>query len=259
MFKYQEKLSFMALFRDYEMTAQEYINFCKHFMIRLQAYDERFKTIYSWGLTAKKSGYIKEDLSDFDEVVFKQLSRSIAYINPDSDNKKLTLQSRNRVSFMHSFSNTNKSKDKISVSISGGVCSHAAISYTGLGGIYFNYSNDLQEQLTLSELLDRLEFTVSVVPLLYSSIGYISFSNIVNELDIDKKLDEIKINWITYTNRIETAEVLPDYVSYKKLPTGVIFWLSESKITADDTEYVEKAIEVRNILAKHDLLKYNQH
>ena len=114
----------------------------------------------------------------------------------------------------------------------------------------------MQEQLTLSELLDRLEFTVSVVPLLYSSIGYISFSNIVNELDIDKKLDEIKINWITYTNRIETAEVLPDYVSYKKLPTGVIFWLSESKITADDTEYVEKAIEVRNILAKHDLLKY---
>ena len=110
---------------------------------------------------------------------------------------------------MHSFSNTHKSKDKISVSISGGVCSHAAISYTGLGGIYFNYSNDLQEQLTLSELLDRLEFTVSVVPLLYSSIGYISFSNIVNELDIDKKLDEIKINWITYTNRIETAEVLP--------------------------------------------------
>ena len=101
-----------------------------------------------------------------------------------------------------------------------------------------------------------MEFTVSVVPLLYSSIGYISFSNIVNELDIDKKLDEIKINWITYTNRIETAEVLRHYVSYKKLPTGVIFWLSESKITANDTEYVEKAIEVRNILAEHDLLKY---
>ena len=42
----------------------------------------------------------------------------------------------------------------------------------------------------------------------------------------------------------------------KKLPTGVIFWLSDTKITADNMEYVEKAIEVRNILAKHDLLKY---
>ena len=256
MFKYQEKLSFMALFRDYEMTAQEYLDFCRSFIVRLQDFDERFKTVYSSGFSAKDCKYIKDDLSDFDEVVFSQLDQGVAYINPDPANKKLTLQSRNRVSFMHSFSNTHKSKNKISVSISGGVCSHAAISYTGLGGIYFDYSNDLQEQLTLSELLDRLEFTVSVVPLLYSSIGYISFSNIVNELDIDKKLDEIKINWITYTNRIETAEVLPDYVSYKKLPTGVIFWLSESKITADDTEYVEKAIEVRNILAKHDLLKY---
>ena len=121
MFKYQEKLSFMALFRDYEMTAQEYLDFCRNFIVRLRDFDERFKTVYSVGFTAKSCRYIKEDLSDFDEVVLSQLSRSVAYINPDPANKKLTLQSRNRVSFVHSFSNTHKSKNKISVSISGGV------------------------------------------------------------------------------------------------------------------------------------------
>ena len=131
-----EEIDLLTRFKNYSMTVQEYLDFYRNFIVRLRDFDERFKTVYSVGFTAKSCRYIKEDLSDFDEVVLSQLSRSVAYINPDPANKKLTLQSRNRVSFMHFFSNTHKSKNKISVSISGGVCSHAAISYTGLGGIY---------------------------------------------------------------------------------------------------------------------------
>ena len=249
-----KKISFLTRFKDYGMTAQEYLDFCKNFIVHLRDFDERFKTIYSWGFTAKASKYIKDDLSDFDEVVFNQLDEGVAYINPDPNNKKLTLQSKCKIGFMHSFSNTHYDNNQKSVYISCG-----KINKPGLGVINFEHSKDLQNNLTLDELIIHLNFIINIVPIVYASIGYTRFIIDVNDTNRIAHDEEIDIGWITYTNRIETAEVLPDYVSYKKLPTGVIFWLSDTKIAADNMEYVEKAVEVRNILAKHDLLKYNQH
>lgn len=250
-----EEIDLLTRFKNYGMTAQEYIDFFKNFIVCLRDFDERFKTVYSIGFTAKSCRYIKEDLSDFDEVVLSQLSRSVAYINPDPSNKRPTLQSKCKSNFMHSVSNTHRDDNHVTVSITGGKIEGEEIS---LGAVNIEYSKDLQETLTLDELLARLEFMVGVLPLAYAMIGHTLVMSKINN-GLNKNLDEIKIGWITYTNRIETAEVLPDYVSYKKLPTGVIFWLSDTKIAADNMEYVEKAIEVRNILAKHDLLKYNQH
>ena len=154
--------------------------------------------------------------------------------------------------FMHLVSNTHRDDNHVTVDITCGKIEEEEIS---LGAVNIAHSKDLQETLTLDELLARLEFMVGVLPLAYAMIGHTLVMSEINN-GLNKNLDEIKIGWITYTNRIETAEVLPDYVSYKKLPTGVIFWLSDTKIAADNMEYVEKAIEVRNILAKHDLLKY---
>lgn len=247
-----EEIDLLTRFKNYGMTVQEYLDFYRNFIVRLRDFDERFKTVYSVGFTEKSCRYIKEDLSDFDEVVLSQLSRRVAYINPDPANKKPTLQSRCKSNFMHSVANTHRDDDCVLVRIT---CGRIEREEIGLGAVNIEYSKDLQETLTLDELLARLEFMVGVLPLAYAMIGHTLIMDEIND-GLNENLDEIKIGWITYTNRIETAEVLPDYVSYKKLPTGVIFWLSDTKIAADNMEYVEKAIEVRNILAKHDLLKY---
>ena len=247
-----EEIDLLTRFKNYSMTVQEYLDFYRNFIVRLRDFDERFKTVYSVGFTEKSCRYIKEDLSDFDEVVLSQLDKGVTYINPDPANKKPTLQSKCRINFMHFVANTHRRNNHVTVSITCGRIEEEEIS---LGAVNIAYSKDLQETLTLDELLARLEFMVGVLPLAYAMIGHTLIMDEIND-GLNENLDEIKIGWITYTNRIETAEVLPNYVSYKKLPTGVIFWLSDTKIAADNMEYVEKAIEVRNILAKHDLLKY---
>jgi len=66
------KISFLTRFKNYGMTVQEYLDFYRNFIVCLSDFDERFKTVYSVGSTAKSCRYIKEDLSDFDEVVLSQ-------------------------------------------------------------------------------------------------------------------------------------------------------------------------------------------
>ena len=75
---------------------------------------------------------------------------------------------------MHFVANTHRRNNHVTVSITCGRIEREEIS---LGAVNIAYSKDLQETLTLDELLARLEFMVGVLPLAYAIHDWSYFSD----------------------------------------------------------------------------------
>ena len=104
------------------MTVREYLAFSKNILSELKAFSDDFKQLYAWGSEAHHGKFLKEDLRDFDPVVFEQIKdEKIAYVNPDKTNKDFTLDSKSFIGFSNSYS-TDKDykKEQITITISAG-------------------------------------------------------------------------------------------------------------------------------------------
>ncbi len=236
-------------FRNEDMTAQEYITFSKKILRALKSYSDEFKSLYAWGTEAEQGTYLKEDLSDFDQVVFKQLNNNeIAYTNPDKTNKNFTLDSKSFVDYHNAYStDKNYKNDQITVTISAGKENPEIDDY---GILNIEFSESLLPKIEFIDFINLVEYCVDLIDPIYLVV-------ISNELRREVNLSELNywIGWINYFSDPAIAKVLPDDVERKIIPNkGVLFWLSKDKVFSTNDLEVQKAIEIRNILNKNGFL-----
>lgn len=256
-----EEIFFQVLFKNNGrlLSAQEYLDFSKEFLLKLKEFDPCFHNVYAWGKTARAGRYLQEDLSDFHEVVFKQIySKGACYINAEGQpEKEFSLSSRCCSGYLNSYSSSKSDRDKkISISIS-----HLGELNNVSDVLVFDFNKHLQQELNLHDLIARLEFTINNLPVLRTYIGSYEFTKIA-PLPKDEALrktvqNTIRIGWINYLWNPEVDKILPAEISRKVLPNGgVIFWLTEEKALSTNQEAVEKAIMVRDAFEKHGLIEF---
>ncbi|MDR2951307.1 MAG: hypothetical protein LBV71_19130 [Prevotella sp.] len=244
-----EEIDILTRFPNREMTAREYLMFSKNILLQLKSFSSDFNALYAWGSETNMGRYLKDDLSDFESVVFNQLKDdNIAYSNPDKSNKKFTLDSKCFIGYNNSYStNDNYKQSQITVTIGAG---KENPSNDDVGILNFEFSEILQSKLNLPNLIQLLEFSINLVNPYYGTISSFEFGKKTN-----KKKDNIEIGWITYIFNKEVFKLLPKNVGKKILSNGgVIFWLSEERPLSTNERAVQKAIEIRNILAEHEFL-----
>jgi hypothetical protein len=245
-----ENYKILIRFPNRKMTAKEYILFSKNILLQLQNFANDFKTLYAWGSESNTGVYLKEDLSDFESVVFSQLNDTdIAYSNSDELNKKFTMDSKCFIGYSNSYSTNKDHKQKqITVTIGAG---KENLKNEDMGILNFEFSKSLQTSLDLSYSLKLLEFSINLVNPYYGTI-------ISNELRRKVSIDNENywIGWINYFADKEVLSFLPTNINAKLLfDKGVIFWLSEEIPTSTNDEIVQKAIRIREnikgILSNH--------
>ena len=70
------------------VTPREYIVKSKEILTELEQFHPIFKNLFGWGSEANLRQGFKEDKSDFEEIVFKQiLDKQIVYFNENTDDK----------------------------------------------------------------------------------------------------------------------------------------------------------------------------
>jgi hypothetical protein len=241
-----ENYKVLIRFPNREMTAKEYILFSKDILLQLQHFADDFKTLYAWGAEANAGVYLKEDLSDFESVVFSQLNDTeIAYSNPDKSNKKFTMDSKCFIGYSNSYS-TNKDykQQQITVTIGAG---KENLKNGDMGILNFEFSKSLQPNLDLSYLLKLLEFSINLVNPYYVTV-------ISNELrrKVSINNENYWIGWINYFADKEVLNLLPANINTKLLfDKGVCFWLSEKMPASTDEDIVQKALQIRENIKEY--------
>ncbi len=245
-----EEIYILTRFPNKEMTAQEYIVFSKDILQKLQAFSPLFKTLYAWGTSATAGRYLKEDLSDFEQVVFEQLvDDERAFINPDTTNKNLTLNSKWYSGYSNSYS-TDKDykKEQITVSISAG-----SNDLDNAGILNFEFSNKLQPKLSLQKMMELMEFCIELVNPYFITTSSFEFRKKTNE-----ESQDYKIGWINYFKDKQVKDLLPKDIKNKAFNNGgVLFWLSEEVALSTNQLAIEKAKSIQEILLPKGLLKHD--
>ncbi|GHT15295.1 hypothetical protein FACS189426_22740 [Bacteroidia bacterium] len=237
-------------FKSPTMTAREYLDFSKNILIRLAEFDSIFRDLFGWGTKANARRQIDPSLNDFYEIVFKQIEdKTIAYENPDPDNKNFTLDSKCFIGYGNSYSNTTRKKDgQITVSIEAG-----KDTQTGILIIEFPECNFIRfnEYAYVRSLFQKC------IQMLNPVYGYIISDAIIELNNADR--NESEIGWFTYLGEKNILNILPDYIYKEELENGTLFLLSKDipDVSNRETEY--KIKEIRKSLMKKNLLNIKNH
>lgn len=227
-----------------EMTAQEYIAFCKKILISLKSIDDVFKIANTIDLTNHKSYFFKEDLSDFTAENLKLIIEEqddIAYKNPIEENKELTKESKSWMGFSSTIffgGNDNiESKSDVSLYISQGSYENSSAS------IKIDFSKDLQQQLSevyVFRLIEELAKTVD--------IEFASATSSLFFLKVRRK-GQNPIGWINYTTNNMISSILHADENQKQLDKGTIFSIAGKDLFgADNITLIERSIEISDSL-----------
>ncbi|MDR2121453.1 MAG: immunity 52 family protein [Tannerella sp.] len=249
-----EQIDFLIRFPNKEMTAREYIGFCKIILKSLLNASSDFTTVGIWSQVKKANYNFDMNLTNFEETILKEMqieSEEYAFINENESEKNLMPDSRSYGNFAFSFAfsfNGDESRE-MGVSIWAG---DSGNKETGI--LNFTFPEKTESSITLKKILPLLKINIDLVNPYYATISSFEFRKKANQKD-----DKFKIGWINYFSDKQTASLLPKDVSKEVLPNGgVIFWLSEERTVSTNETLVAKATEIRNILAKKGLLKYSQ-
>ena len=247
-----DKIKILTRIISEEMTALEYIGFCKGLLADLMAISPDFKNLSVWDDETDKVFYLQDDLSDFDERNFYRIiheDKELAYKNTDSTNKDLSLCSKSWAGF-HSlffFADTKgTSVSDIKISLTQG-----SYEPNDICVINIEFSDVYQSKLTK-------EFIEAIISVLAKHCKLIYVAAISNEFrsKVAKKGQDLWIGWLTYINRIEISDLLPADIEQKPLKDGVLFSLSSERVESTDEALVQTAIEIRDVLGEKGLLNY---
>ena len=247
-----EKLEIMTRIMSEEMTALEYIGFCKRLLADLMAISPDFKNLAIWDDETDKVFYLQDDLSDFDERNFYRIiheDKELAYKNSDPNDKDLTLHSTSWAGF-HSlfFFSDDKNSDISNITIS---IDQGSYQSNAIRAISIKFSDTYQSKLT-KEFLEAIIATLAKhFKLIYASVYTDEFWR-----SVFIKKHKLWVGWLTYINRREISDLLPADIEQKPLKDGVLFSLSSERVESTDEKLVQTAIEIRDVLGEKGLLNY---
>lgn len=241
-----EEISLIIRFKNRILTVEEYIEFSKIILIKLENIHPIFQNLFGWGHEINLLSNFKLDKNDFKEVVFNQINdKDIAYNNIDSNNKDMHLDSRSWIDFSNSYSNTKKQEDgQITVKISCG----GTTSKTGSLIIDFPIYNypEFKKYTFVSNLM-------KICIGLFDDVEYaVVISNLFRRKVRSEKTN-MWIGWITYIPNISVFNILPSFIHKEYFNKGVLFSFSEIPPLIQNKD-VEVAIRIRNELQIRGIL-----
>jgi hypothetical protein len=241
-----EAFELIIHFKSPTMTTREYINFSKDILKQLSEFDPIFKNLFGWGTKPNARKQIASDLSDFDEIVFKQLADfdEIAYENPDPNDKESGWDSKCFIGYGNSYSNTARIKEgQITVSIDAGKDIKTGVLIIKFPQYHFPQYNDYSHI--------KMLFLKCIKMLKHVYYGCV-ISDEIWEFN-NSKTNEIDIGWFTFLPQKNIMEMLPDDIYKEEVENGTLFTLS--KDPADSNVNMEKKVKkIRKSLTKIRLL-----
>lgn len=234
-----------------ELTAKEYIFYCKSFIIEIK---KTFPNMYLSVLDKEDNFFFfKDDLSDFNESNLYNIiieDEEIVYYNPNKENKNLTIDSTSWLPFSSLFFLTENinihSIPDISISISQGVktfSSPAGVTINFSESFFIKINNKILKKIFLClENTNDLRYAVAISDVFLDSVE-------------DKKYN-LWIGNLTYFSNKNIFHLLSKSISNSnfEIHTTHLGSLIILNSIESSEENIKKAIEIRDILGKEGLL-----
>jgi len=235
----REEIILMARYKSRKLTAKEYLDFSKKVLLALRPIHPIFRNLCGWGTEAHHWHCFKHDLSDFDEIVLKQIDdKNRAFINEDKNDKNLCLNSYSYSTFSNSYSNTKEVIDgRVTISISDG-------KEKGLGFINIKFPQvNYPEFNDISFCKNLIEKCIELTHAEYAVI----LPNSLRE-NVEKIEGKFWVGSFTYFSRNEIFNLLPKETNKEKLSKGTLFWLFNEKASVVDNNKIDEAIKIKENL-----------
>ncbi len=235
--------------KNVELTPKEYINISKDILLALEEFDDVFKNFFGWGKNASSRSYFKSDKSDFEQIVFGHIKdEEIVYYNTDKTDKEMRWDSKSRLPYTNSYSNTTKIKEgQITITFSMGSINdklgNFLISFPKYN--YPKFSDRAYVELLFKKCLSMFEVEYGVV--------------ISNEFRNQVKLNNHKrwVGWMTYFKDVEIYNVLPAEIEKEIYQLGTLFTMSKDRPDSNNKQLIKKTIEISELLQERGCLDAN--
>ncbi|MFV0305046.1 MAG: hypothetical protein ACK5IC_06165 [Moheibacter sp.] len=245
-----EQLTLIIRFKNKAMTPKEYVAFSKEILLKLEDFNPIFKNLFGWGHEANAKSHFKQDKSDFEEIVFKQIEeKDITYINKEVQDKEMHWDSYSWANYGNSYSNTTKQDEKVSVSINCGS------SEKEVGSFIIEFPQNNYPEFYDKNFVTRL---LEYCMIFFSEIFYATVIG-------DKFRSKVRITnysfWIGWINFLPYEIIyglLPENIEKLKIKNGTLFSISKTVITEDDEHIITEAIEIRDMLGAKGFLNYKK-
>ncbi|NTD97590.1 hypothetical protein G6M26_08775 [Agrobacterium tumefaciens] len=236
----KEKVMLRLRFDKADLTAEKYINFCKSILKSLMNFDSYFSDFGSWNLHTNSAISFRDDFEDFYDKVFQQINdEEIAYINSNSEDKDLQDDSIIPFGFRTSYTPNSGIESNANISIDVSPTSSSRSSFF----IFEFPSEQIEKFIDIHFVIALLKNLQTILHPIDGTILTKPFFHKVNKKDFDPP-----IGWITYLNDSSKIENVSVDLRKEFASDGVILLLKESCPDSNDIEYVNKAIEIRDIL-----------
>lgn len=226
------------------MDAAEYISYCKNLIMQLKEIDPVFNVVGIWSDLQKCDYYFNQDLSDFGDIVFAEMqeeSKEYTFINMNTDDKILHLDSKNDINFGFTCGFGENEESDISIYIS-----YGSIDKSEFGIINFEFSDDYQQTMPESVLNGVVNLFVNNEKTL--NVAVLS-SELEDEIIEREEDDDYMIGWITYLRNKNVTAYLPPEITKENKENGVLF-------SFNPTSTIPEVMKVTQSLCKEGFLKY---
>jgi hypothetical protein len=225
------------------MTAVDYLEWIEGFLKTLRTSDQIFSMLYVVGRAGNNNIFIDPDGSNIKDATLSNISRDLAYINTDSNNKSLELTSNCVLGFSNSFVTTLDNKVPgclVEIRI-------GKFAKNSVNTVILQISDTLGKEEFLKRLFASL---ISYCQPVHANCGRVAVDTLLAQ-----PVGDIYVGWLTYLTGIAAVDLLPKDIDTSRFLDGVIIQTSDLPAFVDEEEKIEKMLSVISALQPHGLLK----
>lgn len=244
-----ENIEITTRIKNREMSAKEYINYCKGILMQLN--NEIFKCNYIYTFEKDIPFYFGTNLEKLGvDNIFEVISVSDedSFKNEDSESITLTEKSKSWIGFNSLFffkNNLENENSDIILSIS----SLGAYKNDMFATLSIEFSKDYKKKITYEMLVSILNILENYLDIHY----YVAYT--------DEFFDEVFSNryklwlgWITFLKGKEIESMLPENIICSKINDGYLFSFSVERVESNNIDVIKKTNLLRNKLGEKGLL-----
>lgn len=240
------------IYNTNELTAKEYISFCRELIVELKAMLPAINHIYTF--KNDKRFYFDNDYSDIDILNMHEIisfnEKEDVFTNTDPNDKNLRENSKSWIGFNSLFYGSNLFSDKESL-VTVSISSFGAFEKDQFAIIKIEFSTDYQSKVTF-QVIEKIIKLLSQLTALDYAVAYTdAFFD-----EIFKSEYKLWMGWITFINNSNIINYLPTNILVKNIDKGYLFAFDEDIIDSSNSVQLEKTIKIRDHLGQLGFLNY---
>ncbi|WP_312992359.1 hypothetical protein [Chryseobacterium flavum] len=244
-----EKIKLISRLKNREMSAHEFIDYCKNIIINIKNKFNDLHMVSTWDDSTDSKFYFQNDLMDFngqnlDKILIYNKEEDV-FSNQDGQDKDLHENSKSWVGFntLVYISREKSEVSDISVNITQGA---AEKNKTAL--INMEFSDEFLNDITKESLIKIIKSIELSGDLIYAVIISNEFRRKVKTAG-----QNLWVGFLTYFENRNEARALPDTIRIHDSENGIIIDLDDNMETSDQN--ISKAVKIREILGP-EMLNY---